>query len=418
MRLPTTFRIHPRVACLLVVIPVLWTACCASAGPLRVGVAKATITPDEPGQFLAGYGANRPAEGVHDDVWCRAMAITDGEEAVVIVAMDLLGFFFPDTREVARGVSRLQPDNILVTCTHVHSAPDVIGLWGPNEATSGVDPAYLEMVKRRATRVINAALRNTQPAKLRFAKCEAPEKTGYNTRERELIDPVISIMQAVTPRGQPIATLVNYACHPEVLTTPSRLVTSDWVHYLREEMEAAGTGDVLFCNGALGGMVTPEVEANTFEEAERVGRALGKACIQALGDTEEVEETEIRFQRAVFALPFANPGLEAAAEAGVLDRRPSAEKTLETTVVAGRIGPAQFATMPGEALPKVGLAVKELMKADYKFFFGLGDDELGYLLHAEAVDNELYDYEQSMSVNKNAVPLLMEQLKPLIEATE
>jgi hypothetical protein len=74
--------------------------------------------------------------------------------------------------------------------------------------------------------------------------------------------------------------------------------------------------------------------------------------------------------------------------------------------------------MPGEALPKVGLAVKELMDADFRFFFGLADDELGYLLHAEAVDNEIYEYEQSMSVNKNAVSLLMERLTRLIEATD
>ena len=362
-------------------IVTLLLSAAAYAGPLRVGVAKATITPDEPGQFLAGYGANRPAEGVHDDVWCRAMAVSDGENMVVIVAADLLGLFFADTREIARGVSRVPADSILVTCTHVHSAPDVIGLWGPNQATSGVDPVYLEMVKRRAARVINAAAANMQPARLRFARCEAPEKTGYNTRERDLIDPEMSIVQAVTPDGQPIATLVNYACHPEVLTTPSRLVTSDYVHYLREEMEAAGTGDVLFCNGALGGMVTPEVEDHTFEEAERVGRALGKAVLTALGEAEEIEEAEVRFQRAVFDLPMENPGLQAAATAGVIDREPSEAGAVQTTVVAGRIGPAQFASMPGEPLPVVGLAVKDLMKADYKFFFGLGDDELARIIH-------------------------------------
>ena len=72
----------------------------------------------------------------------------------------------------------------------------------------------------------------------------------------------------------------------------------------------------------------------------------------------------------------------------------------------------------GEPLPVVGLAVKDLMSADFRFFFGLSDDELGYLLHADAVDNEGYKYEQSMSVNKNAVPVLMEVLTPLIEATE
>ncbi len=390
----------------------------ACAGSLRVGVAKAAISPEKPGQFIGGWGENRVAIGNHDDVWTRAMAISDGETTVVFVANDLVGLFFPVTREIAGNVEGAAADNIVITCTHVHSAPDVLGLWGPDETTTGVDPEYLAMVKQRAARVINAAIADMRPAKLRFAKTTAPEKTGYNANERDLIDREISIMQAVSPDGEPICTLVNYACHPEVLRKPSPWITSDFVHYLREQMEAAGAGDVLFANGALGGMVTPEIEEPVFEEAERIGKALADAILDAMKDMPETAETEIRFRRAVFDLPMENPQLEMLAEIGVLDRKPSAEGTLQTTVVAARIGPAQFATMPGEPLPVVGLAVKDLMNADFKFLFGLADDELGYLLHAEAVDNEMYEYEQSMSVNKNAVPLLMEQLKPLIEATE
>ncbi len=52
----------------------------AMAGPLRVGFGKAAITPDDPGQFIAGYGSNRVAEGNHDDIWVRAMMLSDGEE--------------------------------------------------------------------------------------------------------------------------------------------------------------------------------------------------------------------------------------------------------------------------------------------------------------------------------------------------
>jgi hypothetical protein len=181
-------------------------------------------------------------------------------------------------------------------------------------------------------------------------------------------------------------------------------------------MEAAGSGDVLFVNGALGGMVTPEIDDSTFEEAERVGRALGKAALGGLQTYEEVAEADLRFARATFDLPFDNAGLALLANMGVIHRAPTAENTLETTVIALGLGPAQFASMPGEALPKVGLATKALMDAEYRFFLGLCDDELGYLLHAEAIDNPMYDYEQSMSANPRAVPLLTEQLAGLLKA--
>lgn len=407
--------LHTRWLVVAVVVGVASTAT-AVAGPLQIGVAKAKLTPEQPGQWIAGYGDNRPAEGSHDDIWTRAMAVSDGETTIVIVANDLIGLFYPDTREIAAQAQGVPPDHVVITCTHVHSAPDVLGLWGPNRMTRGVDEAYLALVKTRIAETINAALGARQPAKLRFARAEAPEKTGYNCRERELVDPEISLMQAVTSEGEPICTLVNYACHPEVLQTESRLITSDYVHYLRDEMESAGTGDVLFVNGALGGMVTPEIEDSTFEEAERVGRALGQAALEGLKTTDEIAEGEVRFSRGTFDLPFENVGLSMLAQLGVIHRQPTADGTVRTTVIGAAIGPAQFASMPGEALPKVGLAAKALMTGKYRFFFGLCDDELGYLLHAEAIDNPLYRYEQSMSANPRGTPLLMEQLAAALNA--
>lgn len=389
----------------------------AIAGPLRAGYARATITPEQPGQFIAGYGANRIAEGVHDDLWVRAIALDDGETTLVIAACDLIGLFLPDTDDIAGRVTGIPRESIIVTCTHVHSGPDTLGLWGPAPTVSGVDPAYMSMVKERAAGAIAEAVAALAPCRLRFARAVAPEKTGHNSRERDLIDPEISIMQAVTLDSVPICTLVNYACHPEVLTTQSKLITSDLVHSLREQMETAGTGDVLFVNGALGGMVTPEVSENSFAEAERVGRALGRAAAAAMEHAVEVTEADIRLARARFPLPMANPLLALAAQLGVIKRAADADGAITTTLAAGRIGPAQFATMPGEPLPKVGLSVKGLMDAQFRFFFGLADDELGYLLHAEAVDNERYAYEQRMSINPNAVPLLMERLEAAIDAT-
>ncbi len=389
----------------------------AIAGPLRAGYARAAITPEQPGQFIAGYSANRIAEGVHDDLWVRAIAVDDGETTLVIVACDLIGLFLPDTDEIAGRVTGVGRESTIITCTHVHSGPDTLGLWGPAPTVSGVDPAYISLVTNRAAGAIGEAVAALTPCRLRCAGAVAPERTGHNSREPDLIDPTISLMQAVALDGEPICTLVNYACHPEVLTTESKLITSDYVHYLREQMENAGTGDVLFVNGALGGMVTPEVSENSFAEAERVGRALGRAAAAAMEDAVEVTEADINIARARFPLPMANPLLALAAQLGVINRAPGADGTVTTTLTAGRIGPAQFATMPGEPLPKVGLAAKGLMDARFRFFFGLADDELGYLLHAEAVGNGRYAYEQRMSIDPNAVPLLMEQLEAAIDIT-
>ena len=39
--------------------------------------------------------------------------------------------------------------HILVSSTHNHEGPDVIGLWGPSPRESGVDPEYLAMMEGR-----------------------------------------------------------------------------------------------------------------------------------------------------------------------------------------------------------------------------------------------------------------------------
>ena len=57
--------------------------------PFRAGFASAVITPLLPQDggtypvFIAGYGHPRIAESVHDDLYCRALALDDGHTRLV-----------------------------------------------------------------------------------------------------------------------------------------------------------------------------------------------------------------------------------------------------------------------------------------------------------------------------------------------
>lgn len=65
-------------------------------GPLRAGAAKVDITPQE----LAGLTNlwKHPFEGVHDQIFLRALVVDNGTNTAAIVAADLLEF--GDTRLV------------------------------------------------------------------------------------------------------------------------------------------------------------------------------------------------------------------------------------------------------------------------------------------------------------------------------
>lgn len=72
---------------------------------MKIGYAQTVITPslDKP-VYLAGFGNNRRAEAIHDDLYARALAIQDEKKTLVLVALDLIGFFRSDVQDVIRRV--------------------------------------------------------------------------------------------------------------------------------------------------------------------------------------------------------------------------------------------------------------------------------------------------------------------------
>ncbi len=385
--------------------------------PFKVGVAAVKITPKKTGLYLAGWGENRKFTKVHDDIWARAIAFSRGDTTVVWVSLDLLGLLAPDVDAVRKLVKGVPPQNIVIACTHVHSAPDVIGLWGPEEGVCGADPDYRQFVIERTAEAIRRALRSMRIARVKFAKTQAPPRCAKNFRDEKLIDNEISIMQVVDPVGEPIATVVNWACHPECLHYKNLELTSDYVHYLRETVESKLGGTCIFFNGALGGMVSPDVgDDHSFKQAERIGRAVGNAVLAALEEAEGPLRPDLAFAARTVTIPVENEKLLAAMKAGLIQPYKGMKGREATADIAVMwLGPSVWMTMPGEPLPTVGLRAKSLAtEAEYKFFISLANNELGYILPPEFWGRELYKYEMSMSLGPKTGQICLDALKELL----
>ena len=50
--------------------------------------------------------------------------------------------------------------------------------------------------------------------------------------------------------GNPVATLVNYACHPTIMGPDNKLITPDYPGPVRETVESIVGGTCLFLQGA------------------------------------------------------------------------------------------------------------------------------------------------------------------------
>jgi hypothetical protein len=387
---------------------------------LLVGAARVTITPKGP-VWLAGYESNRRSEGKIGELYAACLAVQSGtnQKPLVIVSLDLIGLSNSEVNRIRALLPELPPENVVIACTHTHSGPDTIGLWGEPGKT-GVDPEYMEFLRNRVVECIKKAVSSLKPASLRFAQGVSVSGVSKNVRVPQILDTELCAMQAIDQDGKPIVTLVNYACHPEIFH--GKMVTADFPLYLYHRIEQKVGGVPMFLNGALGGMITADAkeaseESGWIREAERIGNTLADAAIDALSRAPSISEAAVSAERQVFQVPLENEIFKKAASEGLLPDKTNLQGDSVTTEVCHfTIGPAQFVGVPGEALPDIGFLLKRLMKGSPKFVIGLCNDELGYILSEENYGLKLYEYETSMSVGPQIGVLVKEKLRPRITA--
>lgn len=387
-------------------------------GRLRAGVATVKITPDlSRTVYIAGYEGNRIAESVHDDLWARALVLDDGTTRLAVVSCDLIGLSNYRVRQTRARIRSVPAENVLITCTHVHSGPDTLGLWGKGFTSSGIDPAYMEQLESRIVEAVDTAARSLRPVTLAAGTVEVPDGLVYNSRE-PIQDKQLTALRFIDPDGKTVASVLHYGGHPEVNKT--KAMTSDYVYYVREAAEKRFGGVAIFLNGALGGMVTPKISAHSFEEMQRVGEGVGAAGVQALEAAKPVTGTSIRVRRKQVAIPLENDKFKLLLGTRVLDADPEEKPGPEgpqvrTEVWRVDLGPVTWITIPGEVLPKPALALKERIPGRYPMVVALGNDELGYILDPEDYPKDLYKYERSMSVGPQAWPRLFEAAQELLK---
>ena len=372
---------------------------------LRAGASSRIITPQSPA-YLAGLRNNRLSQGVHDDLFARCLILDDGQTQVGFVSTDLIGLTSSAIAEIRNRAKLIgsSAENVIITATHQHSGPDTIGLWGKSESHSGVDPSYIDFLYNQIVSVIKDASENLEPAEISFgaSQIEESDRVSRNAREPDLIDRNLGVIKVDRNNGETIATIVNFAAHPEVMWSDSLLLTAEYPGVVYRECDEKIGGITLFINGALGGMITTNNQSNTFEEVERIGGIVAQKAIEAAELAEKQVNPKIQHSFELLEIPLENQNFQTLMNLGILPKEMPINGNIHTEVHLIEIGNAQIATFPGEVLPKLGFRIKNNMTSDYNFILGLANDELGYILAAEDYEKELYKYEKSMSIGSRA----------------
>ncbi|BCX03177.1 MAG: hypothetical protein KatS3mg053_1115 [Candidatus Roseilinea sp.] len=278
---------------------------------LFVGADVRTIHPalDRP-VYLAGYSRDRKATGTHDPLMVWTLAVSDGRATVVLVVCDLIGLLRNDVRDIRAGVALGRarqgkpPVHLVVACTHTHSGPDTIGLWGPDMQTTGYDHAYAKFVKQQVADSALSAAANLRPARLRAAMTRVPGIVR-NFRDPHISDDELAALQAVAAGGAAVFTLLNFPCHPEVMDDDSTLITADMAGFACRAVKREAGGVGVWASGHLGGMMSPDTSVRTFDECRRMGEQLAAGALRALKDAAFVESAMIRIGNNIVTAPNA-----------------------------------------------------------------------------------------------------------------
>jgi hypothetical protein len=221
-----------------------------------------------------------------------------------------------------------------------------------------------------------------------------------------------------------VVTLVNFPCHPEVLWEHNPHITADYPGVLRREVEKITNAPCIFFSGALGGMMTPAVVDHSFEEADRMGLKLAQAGVEALKTTQNVDVSPaISLVKVEITPKLTNILYKLAFRRKLMPDVRNRDGRITTEVNLLKIGSLWLATVPGELLPKLGLALKDRMRqagAGVAGVIGLANDELGYILPIEDFRYPLNPfkpgrhYEETNSIGREIGPMVVEAVQSMM----
>jgi hypothetical protein len=385
--------------------------------------------------WIAGFSNSKAANGIHDDLWARTMIIDNGETRIALVVLDAIGLMADNIIDIRQMIpAGAGITYTIVTSTHDHEAPDLMGLWGETPFRNGINQEYLEYVKTQAAKSVAEAVKNLKPARLEISEdLTSAIPLVKDTRQPEVFDSGLRLIKAVDKAsGQTLGSLVAWADHAETLWSKNLLITSDFCHYVREGVEEGvlkgdsvvkpGIGGIsVYVNGAVGGLMTThpsltikdpvtgvEYKEPTYEKAEAQGKAVSLAVLKAMEKPLEIlDSAAISLIVKTVEFPIDNTLFKLGSMLGVLDRGTVGWMKMRSEVSACRIGPLTIVTIPGEPYPELinggieapegndfGIqpqelpVVRDMMPGKYKFVFGLANDEIGYIIPKSQWDVE------------------------------
>ena len=385
---------------------------------LRVGVAHVDISPPD-GTPTTGH--IRETKGFRDRLYAVILLLDDGRTKAAIVTHDLIASspaVVDGFRTAVADGAGIPRDHIMVAASHNHSGPK----WEDQ-------PVWSRRVVADVTAAVAKAAKEMRPVSIGYGE----DRIDFNINRRKLIegravvrlnpdgpcDRRVKVLRFDDGRSvDPVAVLMHAVCHPCVFTWGDKWsqpypagypkMSADFPGEARSFVEKAYAGrtKALFLQGCAGD-IRPNLPGFPYrcgDEADIrwTGRGLGCAVVRA-SDKSAIRE-ELAKRLTVYPIRCASRVVEV----------PSIKEgaTVRGELMALKVGPYLFLTLPGEPMVEYGFQLeKAIADRAIPIVVGYANGNLGYICTAQAHQEGGYEPSHSASGPGAEKVLIAESLR-------
>ena len=406
-------------------------------GTLQAGASSVNITPNL-GCHMVGYFTDRRADRIHDELYARAIALSDGETTLGLLTCDLIDIpvrVVEAAKERIATQTGIPPDHVLISSTHTHTGPSAVGALGTPD-----EPEYAASLVPKIADAMIMAVDRMVPAEVAHASGDCREEV-HNRRWHMAdgsvrMNPGYQNPDAIRPAGptdpqlgllvfrevaaqRPIAMYANLALH-YVGSSEGTWVSADYFGAFGAALQRMAGAEfvTIMANGCQGNINNCDFSrparraTHPYSAIEGVANVVAaEAWKQWNRLREEDFESDIPLKAELRRIPFQARTPTSEELAAARERYASGEdwgdsewvyarelvllsespSEWEIPVQALRIGDLGIVGLHGEVFVEIGLDIKARSPMGQTMVVGLANGSCGYIATDQALDEGSYE---------------------------
>jgi hypothetical protein len=374
----------------------------ATAAPgnnLLAGTVKIKITPEVPVP-MSGYGGRTASyKGIHDDLFARVIAFSDGVNKALLITADLIGFsnsFWDETTRIITRETGVKREYILLAAVHNHNGP--ITKVYENDSSSEVNN-YVDGLRDKIVNASKEALKKMVPVSIGAGKGEckmninrrAPDGNGGISLGQNPYAPCdheVGVISVLDKSGNPLALIMNWPCHGVVLGPRNYLITGDWPGAASRFVEDGSGGKLIApvtigASGDINPIYGPHID---FEDnnsyaygKDAIGEDLGNESLRVAKDIQTFSDGKISALQRLISLPAKEK-----IEKGFLQPGSKNDDSLQVRLSAVKIGNIVLTGVSGEVFNQISVKMRSQSPYNYTFMLTHCNGSSGYLVTEDA----------------------------------